>query len=833
MSKLVIGVNDLATVRPDLIKEWHPTKNNLLPTQVHYNSRTSYWWIYPYRDPESGKIFNFEWQARVEDRVRHPGCPFLTSYRVWSGFNDLATLMPELAKEWNYEKNANLTPNKVRKYSNKKVWWKCNKCGYEWESKIQSRANGSGCPYCSGRKAIKGVNDLATLRPDLLEEWDYEKNTVKPENFKLGSSSVKVWWKCKLGHEWKTNIHDRVIGHGCPYCAGNKVKSGFNDLKTLRPDLMKEWHPSKNGNLNPSELSIGTETYVWWKCELGHEWRSRVNNRVHGTGCPICAKEVGSSFPEQAIFYYLKKKYPDSVNRYLYKGVELDIYIPSLRVGVEYDGVAYHKDSNKDVTKNDFCIENNIHLVRIREKGCPSLRDFDKVLIRDDVLSDSSLNKVISQLFRLLRKEIEPNFIDINRDRAEIYQSYIFNKKKNSLKAKYPKIALEWNTQKNGSLTPESVSYGSLKTVWWVCEKGHEYQLRVGHKIKGVGCPYCSGKRVLKGFNDLETLNPQLALEWDYEKNGNLKPSEVTCGSEKVVWWRCNKGHSWDASIAVRVHSSGCPVCSNLRVQEGYNDLVTLRPDLAKDWDYEKNMGLTPSMVTPGSSKKVWWKCQKGHSYYTSLANRTGSKKANCPYCSGQALLTGFNDLATTHPELAKEWDFDKNYPLLPSQVQKGTEKKVWWKCSKGHSYLTVIYVRTNPSRPGGCPYCSGKKALKGYNDLATLKPDIAAEWNYERNGKLLPTEVSPGSNKKVWWKCKKCGYEWSSIINSRKNCGCPKCNSSSEEVTDHTGRKFESWADLCRYYNLPFYIVKGRVERGWSMEKALTTPPRRKRKEE
>ena len=278
------------------------------------------------------------------------------------------------------------------------------------------------------------------------------------------------------------------------------------------------------------------------------------------------------------------------------------------------------------------------------------------------------------------------------------------------LKAKFPKVALEWNTKKNGSLTPESVSYGSSKMVWWVCDKGHEYQLRVAQKIQGIGCPYCAGKRVLKGFNDLETLNPQLASEWDYEKNENLKPSEVTCGSDKVVWWKCSKSHSWDEKIYERSRGLGCPICSNRRVQRGYNDLGTLRPDIAKEWGFEKNNDLTPSMVTPGSSKKVWWKCQKGHSYCASLASRTGSRKANCPYCSGQALLIGFNDLATTHPDLVKEWDFEKNYPLLPTQVQKGTEKKVWWICPKGHSYQSVIYCRTNPKRPTGCPYCAGKR---------------------------------------------------------------------------------------------------------------------------
>ena len=128
---------------------------------------------------------------------------------------------PELVREsWNFEKNIDIQPEKVMAGSGKKVWWKCKE-GHEWQTQIKSRTNGRGCPFCSGRKAIKGENDLATTNPEMLEEWDYEKNEIRPEEVMSGSHK-KVWWRCKKGHSWQSFIYNRTRGFGCPYCSGHK-----------------------------------------------------------------------------------------------------------------------------------------------------------------------------------------------------------------------------------------------------------------------------------------------------------------------------------------------------------------------------------------------------------------------------------------------------------------------------------------------------------------------------------------------------------------------------------------------------------------------------------
>ena len=194
-------------------------------------------------------------------------------------------------------------------------------------------------------------------------------------------------------------------------------------------------------------------------------------------------------------------------------------------------------------------------------------------------------------------------------------------------------LMAEWNWEKNDKLgfDPKILTLGSDKKVWWVCNTGHEWQASIGHRSRGCRCPYCSNKKVLSGYNDLQTVNPTLAKEWNYEKNNGLTPADVTPSNDKKVWWECSKGHEWQATIGSRNRGSGCPYCSGRKVFEGYNDLQTVDPTLAKEWNYEKNNGLTPTNVTPSSNKKVWWKCSKGHEWQAIIGNR--HRGNGCPQC--------------------------------------------------------------------------------------------------------------------------------------------------------------------------------------------------------
>ena len=185
------------------------------------------------------------------------------------------------------KKNGNLKPVNITANSGKKVWWKCDK-GHEWQATIASRNRGNSCPYCSGRYATKGKNDLVTINPKLAKEWNYERNIgLKPEKF-TANSHKKVWWKCDKGHEWQATIASRNNGRGCPYCSGKFVVKGETDLATVNPKLAKEWNYEKNADLNQENVAPNSDRRVWWKCDKGHEWQATISNRNKGSGCPIC-----------------------------------------------------------------------------------------------------------------------------------------------------------------------------------------------------------------------------------------------------------------------------------------------------------------------------------------------------------------------------------------------------------------------------------------------------------------------------------------------------------------------------------------------------------------
>ena len=494
-----------------------------------------------------------------------------------------------------------------------------------------------------------------------------------------------------------------------------------------------------------------------------------------------------------------------------------------------------------------------------------------------------------------------------------------------------PSLMLEWNYEKNKNIDPHGFTSNSHKIVWWKCKTcGQSWQASIQNRVAhNSGCPYCHNKRTIPGINDLCTVYPDLAKEWNYQKNGILKPSDFLPHSNKKVWWICDKNHEWKACINNRVNGASCPIClqeqksslpeqavyyyasqkyssvnrakiagweidvylpdyrigieydgmyfhslkgaqsreerkrddlskagvtlmrlkeskqkssvigntisyklepkyknldeglimlfsrikiitgvdlpdinfqrDHLKIYNSYehyeksNNLADKYPEIAKEWNYERNGNLKPEMYYPGSNEVVWWKCNTcGHEWKASVNSRA-LRNTGCPSCSkadrSRAVRTaklhkGVNDLATVYPDLAKEWDFEKNIDMIPSDYSIGSHKKVWWICPiHNTSYQCVIKNRVNGH---GCPVCGNvKKATShrinhldvGVNDLKTKFPELVLDWDYEKNGDLLPENCSYGSHDIVWWKCHNCGYEWHTSINHRTSgAKCPKC---------------------------------------------------------
>jgi len=261
---------------PLISKQWNYKKNiDIMPSMITPGSERKIWWIC-----KKGH----EWQTAPYNRTNGKGCPFCANQKTASD-NNLKTLRPGIAKEWSYEKNDKLKPKDVVPGSGIKVWWKCTK-GHEWETRVTNRLKGTGCPYCGGRK-IHNDNCLAVNSPKLALQWNYKKNTGLTPYDVMPGSNKRVWWKCSKRHEWKTSVLNRK-SNDCPDCQGCRVCDD-NCLQTLKPELAAEWHSSKNGSLNPKDVTTGSRRKVWWQCKKGHEWPTSVCGRSKGYGCPYCA----------------------------------------------------------------------------------------------------------------------------------------------------------------------------------------------------------------------------------------------------------------------------------------------------------------------------------------------------------------------------------------------------------------------------------------------------------------------------------------------------------------------------------------------------------------
>ncbi len=706
--KLVLGENDFASKckrenKEYLLDEWDYTKNPMLPTEIGFGFSKKIWWICP--------VCKNSYQATTNHRFEGTGCrkcsyKLRQETRLKNRIKNKDTFgdkYPELLKEWDYERNTGVDPFQIAPNHTKNVWWICKR-GHHWQAITPNRIKGRGCPYCSNHRIIVGENDFASTNPELLKFWDYDKNEIKPTEITSGSPR-QVYWKCEKGHSWKSTIGIKKK-YNCPVCSGRKVLAGYNDLATVCPELVKEWDYEKN-DITPQEVVRGSEVYVWWKCEYGHSWRAKITNRVHGTGCPECMRYIKTSFYEQAIYYYVKKAYPDVINTYTGEGFEIDVFIPSIRTGIEYDGQRWHKILAKDVEKNKKCKAAGIRLIRIRENGCPKEdKSFDKCIHMKNNHDNAFEDCLVELLFFLGVVNID---VDLDRDRAEIYDNYIVSQRENSIAIKAPELVKEWHPTKNKSVTPYMLPYGTHKKAWWLCAKGHEWQSTVASRTTGekTGCPICSNKKIVKGINDLTTTNPELLALWDYEKN-SVSPDEIGLGYSKKVWWKCDKNHSWkDTPHFVDKNQTPCPICGNRQVLTGFNDFATIHKDgLLKEWNYDRNV-IDPTQIAAGVPTIVWWRCSScNHEWQAKISNRVYGNKTGCPICADKRRLVtrrtyikeSGRSLAEVYPEITKDWHpyLNRDLPFDQNTVGAHSNEKVWWKCHIcGNEWQAIIRART------------------------------------------------------------------------------------------------------------------------------------------
>lgn len=385
----------------------------------------------------------------------------------------------------------------------------------------------------------------------------------------------------------------------------------------------------------------------------------------------------------------------------------------------------------------------------------------------------------------------------------------------NDLKTQAVGLCAIWDSRRN--TVPESEVYvKSQSKYWFLCRNEHPYQtsparLHETSKRGNSGCPYCANLKLLAGWNDLQSVSPELAREM-VRADKNLDPSMVLAFSGKKYGWKCEvESHPvFFNSPQVRVRNSkGCPICGGTKVESGVNDALSLNPDLEMIWSMDNSFPLDILRTLGPSSEQIFkWKCRVyGHNYHTSLYS--AFKGVGCKVCKNLELLVGFNDLASS--QVADEYDQKQTeahraelgldgVDLSPEKLLKGTKRDVYWRCRSNsrHSWTARISLRANRKNPVQCPYCSGRNVDRGRNDLASQFPELLVEWSPKNE--VDPSEISFGSNKKVWWKCALGHSDYEAAPHNRtkaKSTGCPDCNTGGFETAKSAYLYFIKNSDL------------------------------------
>jgi hypothetical protein len=312
-----------------------------------------------------------------------------------------------------------------------------------------------------------------------------------------------------------------------------------------------------------------------------------------------------------------------------------------------------------------------------------------------------------------------------------------------------PEIAAQWHLTKNGDVTPSDVASQTHKKYRWQCKAGldHEWEASPANRVEHrKGCPCCTGRKVSVS-NSLATRAPDVAAQWHVSRNGDVTPADITSGTNKKYWWRCDLGpdHEWEASPANRVgRGTGGPFCSGHKVS-ATNRLATNAPEVAVQWHPTRNGNLTAVDVTSGTSTMYWWLCDvdPDHEWEASSFSRV-SRGRGCPCCSGRKVMT-FNNLVVTKPSAAM-WSGSGQNDCSPEDVRGGSNKLYWFKLpGQGLVQRSPRSFEREDQRV---------RLLGQSNTLASAAPEVAAQWHPTRNGDTMPADVASQTNRKYWWLC-------------------------------------------------------------------------------
>lgn len=408
----------------------------------------------------------------------------------------------------------------------------------------------------------------------VIKEWNdtNSANSLDPSILTIGSNK-KAQWECsKCGEKWIARISQRtkkIKPSGCPYCSNPPIlASKTNNLAIMYPQIAQEFDSDKN-EISPFEILPFSNQKMWFLCPNGHEYQQVIAAKTKlGQSCPQCKKSFSKI--ELRIYTEIRYFFRDAELRARVSGREVDILIPSLKIGIEIDGYYWHQNQlDRDIKKNIIIHKAGYTLIRMREKPLELITNYDVAC--DSIYKDSdvivSRDKLLLVVSSISGKKFEPlsNMFYATEEYDSLVENLWTVHPTRSLAYRFPEVAKRWSYR--NELPADEIVAFQKGLFWWKCQYNHEYQTSTSCMIaasqRGAssnGCPYCS-KRKADSSNNLAKISPSLAYEWHPTLN-TLTSSDVRPQSNKVVWWRCQNGHEWKEKIQTRyvLHRS-CPLC--------------------------------------------------------------------------------------------------------------------------------------------------------------------------------------------------------------------------------------------------------------------------------
>jgi hypothetical protein len=352
----------------------------------------------------------------------------------------------------------------------------------------------------------------------------------------------------------------------------NSIRSviyGYNDLDTwCRKNNMLYLLEEYNDALPATLVSYGQLYNAKWKCsKCSNEYNAIIKNRTYrGDGCKKCSKQ-GDSFPQRYIYEMCHTQYDNVIYKYRFDisdtRREIDIYIPEINLGIEYNGAFHNSEQSiiRDKKKYNDITSSGLNMLYIIESDINNIDYANRIIYynrqKDRILKN--LSDLITEYFnKSYNVKLHP--VDYHKVLGE-YKSSPLEK---SLLSEFPNIASTWDYERNFT-TPDCIAPMSTTYAYFKCPKCNislnRKILTVTQRGDKIRCPICNGKKVITGINDLKTLDKEIMKFWDYDKNNKIGiyPDKISRTSHTEVHWICNECNiSWKMSIASMQHRKYC-----------------------------------------------------------------------------------------------------------------------------------------------------------------------------------------------------------------------------------------------------------------------------------